>query len=67
MPLPESFPPGTRFADVEGVPVSCTEGYVCRAWDSAEPRRFPVDSFLRNGELLDEAAFRGLVASVQAA
>jgi|GEM_PF-1120551 len=60
--LPASFPEGTRFASVEGVPVSCTTEYVCRAWDSAEPRRFPIDSFLRNGEVITEARFREWVA-----
>lgn len=62
--LPESFPPGTRFADVEGVPVSETD-IVCTAWDPS-PRRFPGASFLRNGTLVPEAEFRAMVMAIQA-
>lgn len=62
MPLPESFPAGTRFADVEGVPVSETLELVCRAWDVPEGRRFPGFSFSHNGTLVSEEAFRAMVA-----
>jgi len=62
--LPESFPPGTRFADVEGVPVSESD-IVCTAWDPS-PRRFPGTSFLRNGTLVPEAEFRAMVMAIQA-
>lgn len=64
--LPDSFPDGTQFADVEGVPVTRTPTMVCTAWDYDEPRGFPIDSFLRNGELIDEERFRALVAEVRA-
>jgi hypothetical protein len=60
--LPTSFPPGTRFADVEGIPVSRTPDMVCRAWDTKEPRRFNAASFSHNGTLLTEAQFRVFVA-----
>ena len=62
MSLPDSFPKGTRFADVEGVPVSCTPDWMCRAWDGDEPRRFSPASFIHNGTMVSEAEFRSLVA-----
>jgi hypothetical protein len=60
--LPDSFPAGTRFADVEGVPCTLTPEWECRAWDTAEPRRFNGASFSHNGTLLSEPQFRALVA-----
>ncbi len=67
MELPASFPPGTLFADVEGVPCTLVESTgVCRAWDSAEPRRFSGASFNHNGTLLSESAFRAFVAKSHA-
>lgn len=59
MNVPSKFPRSVRFADVEGVPATLDEATgVCRAWDSPEPRRFPVSSFDRNGTLLSEDEFR---------
>jgi len=62
MRLPEKFPEGTEFADVEGVPVSKTSGWVVIAWDVPGGRLFLIDSFLRNGRLISEATFRRQVA-----
>lgn len=61
--LPAKFPPGTDFADVEGVPATFNEATgVCKAWDAAEPRWFSVSSFLRNGAPLSEREFRDMIA-----
>ena len=60
--LPASFPAGTRFADVEDVPVSELE-YDCTAWDVPGGRWFPSSSFSHNGTPLSEDRFRALVAS----
>ena len=57
--LPKSFPTGTRFADVEDVPVTCSPDDVCTAWDwDSGPRPFSYDSFRRNGSPMSESAFR---------
>jgi len=61
--LPVAFPAGTKFFDVEGVPVTrAPESWICRAWDKPEPRFFPAPSVLRKGELISEARFRQMVA-----
>jgi hypothetical protein len=62
-PLP-AFPPGTKFLDVEGVPVSVTPRFVSTAWDHASPRPFPTDSAWRNGTPITEAEFRADVARI---
>jgi hypothetical protein len=56
--LPEFFPAGTEFADVQGVPVSCTRNGICRAWDRDPDRQFPTESFIYKGTIVTEAAFR---------
>jgi hypothetical protein len=56
--LPEFFPAGTEFADVHGVPVSCTRNGICRAWDRDQERHFPIESFIYKGTIVTEAAFR---------
>lgn len=61
MSLPKSFPAGTTFSDVEDVPVSVLD-FNATAWDSDEPRRFPMDSVLRNGYVISEVEFRELVS-----
>ena len=58
--LPEFFPAGTEFADVQGVPVSCTRNGSCRAWDRNPDRHFSVESFIYKGLIVTEAAFREL-------
>jgi hypothetical protein len=58
--LPESFPVGTEFADVQGVPVSCTRNGICRAWDRDSDRHFPIDSLIDEGTIVTEAVFREL-------
>ncbi len=63
--LPESFPPGTEFRDVEGVPVVLMPlpdgGMRLTAWDPL-PRGFSFISFERNGTPVKEADFRLAVA-----
>jgi len=54
--LPESFPVGTEFANVQGVPVSCTRNGICRAWD----RAFPIESFIYKGTMITEEGLRQL-------
>jgi len=67
MELPASFPAGTLFADVEGVPCTLVESTgVCRAWDTSPERRFSGASFNHNGTLLSESKFRAFVAKSQA-
>lgn len=60
---PLGFPPGTKFFDVEDVPVARIEspvfGYF--AFDPNK-RPFPVESVDRNGVLVSEEKFRELVA-----
>jgi hypothetical protein len=58
--LPEFFPTGTEFADVHGVPVSCTRTGMCRAWDRDADRHFPIESFIYKGTIVTEAVFREL-------
>jgi hypothetical protein len=58
--LPELFPTGTEFADVQGVPVSCTPSGICRAWDRDADRYFPIESLIYNGTIVTEAVFREL-------
>ncbi|MFZ5558691.1 MAG: hypothetical protein ACOZDY_18580 [Pseudomonadota bacterium] len=56
-PLTPAFPEGTKFFNVEGVPVSLTPEGVCKAWDP-EPRRFPLSSVYRNGTIITFEEFR---------
>ena len=58
--LPELFPTGTEFANVQGVPVSCTRNGICRAWDRDANRNFPIESFIYQGTIVTEAVFREL-------
>src|SRR5450432_1186122 len=58
--LPEFFPAGTEFADVQGVPVSCTRNGICRAWDRDPDRHFSVESLVYKGMIVTEPAFREL-------
>lgn len=58
--LPELFPTGTEFANVQGVPVSCTRNGICRAWDGDADRHFPIESFIYQGTIVTEGVFREL-------
>ena len=58
--LPELFPTGTEFANVQGVPVSCTRNGICREWDRDANRHFPIESFIYQGTIVTEAVFREL-------
>jgi hypothetical protein len=60
--LPDAFPTGTEFFDVEGIPVSLTAASICRAWDGAEPRVFSPSSAKQKGRAVSESEFRRLVA-----
>jgi len=66
--LPASFPEGTRFFDVEGVPVSIGPGRAnCRAWGPGDAgRRFPADAPERGWPPISEAEFRDLAARLDA-
>jgi len=61
------FPPGTKFFDVEDIPVARIPtpelGYF--AFDPNK-RFFPFSSVLRNGAEISEEKFRALVAKYQA-
>jgi hypothetical protein len=54
-----------EFLDVEGVPVSLGTlpgaGGYCRAWDRLPPRPFDASSASRNGRLVSEDEFWGMV------
>jgi hypothetical protein len=63
--LPEFFPAGTEFADVQGVPVSCTRSGICRAWDRDSDRTFPIECFIYKGTMITEADFRELDRKLQ--
>lgn len=66
MKLPQSFPHGTEFLDVDGVPVTVTPDGTCRAWDlreDDEPRTFPRGAVTRDGDTIAEAEFRTMVAA----
>jgi hypothetical protein len=63
--LPSSFPEGTSFFDVEGVPISLING-VARAWDCGKPRWFPFNSIDRNEIAVSESKFRAMVAARKA-
>lgn len=66
MLLPGPFPKGTKFGDKEGVLLSRTPTFVCRAWTVSGPRRFSAVDFARASPL-SEAKFRRLVAALRAA
>jgi hypothetical protein len=61
MNLPDTFPDGTSFLDVDGVPVTRHPRQAgCLAWDEPDargPRWFPVDAAARCGQPISEAAF----------
>lgn len=63
------WPPGTKFFDVEGLPVALIPksdgGLGARAFDKGMPRWFPIDSVDRNGFEISEDAFFELVEAVQ--
>ncbi|MHC9086126.1 hypothetical protein ACYX7E_14020 [Luteimonas sp. RIT-PG2_3] len=61
-PLPESFPPGTLFANVGGVPVTESPDGDVEAWDTTSPRRFPATHLAREGMTISEGTFRAMVA-----
>jgi hypothetical protein len=62
--LPESFPAGTRFFEVNGVPVSGDPlRFVCTAWDVPDGRPFGCTVVDSDGVSISEAAFRELVAT----
>lgn len=60
--LPGSFPKGTEFFDVGGVPVSLIEG-IASAWDDGKGRWFLFNS--RAATRLSEARFRAMVAACE--
>ena len=64
MNFPDTFPAGTEFLDVHGVPVTRHPGQPgCLAWDEPDaptPRWFPADAAARRGQLISEAAFVAL-------
>lgn len=59
-PLPKSFPSGTTFYDVDGIPVVIPPGkYYCpTAYDTAPPRPFGLQTLVSEGVLLSEGDFR---------
>jgi hypothetical protein len=63
--LPDFFPAGTEFADVQGVPVSCTRHGLCRAWGRDSDRIFPIARFIYKGTMISEAEFRELDRRLQ--
>ena len=68
--LDMKFSKGTKFFDVEGIPVSIGAGEsvpYCAAWDVSPPRPFDPDSARRNGTLVSEDRFERLIASEKAA
>ena len=62
--LPDKFPEGTKFFDVEDVPVADIPtpegGSGFWAFDP-DKRRFPGESVYRNGMMVRESAFREMV------
>lgn len=58
--LPDQFPSGTTFAIDEGIPLTKAPGWVVRAWDGAEPRRYSIADFMFASPV-DEARFRAAV------
>jgi hypothetical protein len=64
MTLPESFPPGTRFFDVKGLPVSLCNGQA-QSWGPTGKRWFNAAFLLKPGKAvsLSEAGFRNLVSA----
>lgn len=66
MKLPQSFPHGTEFLDVDGVPVTVFNDGACYAWDMREdddPRTFPLGAVTRDGDTIAETEFRAMVAA----
>lgn len=62
--LPDSFPAGTTFQDVDRVPVTWQpDDDRCFAWDEADaesPRWFSLETMARRGRSIPEAEFRAL-------
>jgi hypothetical protein len=62
--MPEVFPARTEFANVKGIPVSCNDHGMCRAWDTEPDRKFPISALIIDGIFITEAAFRELARKV---
>jgi hypothetical protein len=62
--MPEVFPARTEFADVNGIPVSCNDHGICRAWDSEPERKSPISSVIIDGIFITETVFRELARKV---
>lgn len=66
MALPDCFPHGTEFLDVDSAPVTIAPCGACTVWDMRYcPDHQPFDraEALRDGGSVDEAQFRALVSS----
>lgn len=67
--LPDSFPEGTTFSEVMGVPVSRAPTGRLSAWDfnpmtgEKPPRIFSVQTWTSEGVPISEEEFRKLVAT----
>jgi len=59
--IPKSFPPGTQFAEFDGIPISEDADRNAIAWDIPGGRRFLIGSSLANCKRISEAKFRALV------
>jgi hypothetical protein len=62
--MPEFFPARTEFANVKGIPVSCNDHGVCRAWDTEPARQFPISTLISDGIFIPETVFRELARKV---
>jgi hypothetical protein len=68
--LDMKFSKGTKFFDVEGIPVSIGAGDsvpYCAALDVSPPRPFDPDSARRNGAPVSEDVFKRLIVSEKTA
>lgn len=62
--IPDVFPPRTEFANVKGIPVSCNDHGICRAWDTEPDRKLPISALIVDGIFITEAVFRELARKV---
>jgi hypothetical protein len=58
------FPARTEFANVNGIPVSCNDHGICRAWDTEPLRKFSIAALINEGHFITEAVFRELARKI---
>jgi hypothetical protein len=59
--VPNTFPPGTRFGEFDGIPITQDQDQNLIAWDVPGGRRFLNGGSATNPAPISETAFRAIV------